>query len=559
MLGPMPLRSGTFVTVDIETTGGRPGANDIIEIGAVRICGGAVESTFSMLVRPRESVPPVVSELTGITDAALFDAPSVDAAIRAFAEFARDAVLVAHNHRFDLGFLDYEAERALGAPFSRPVLDTLSLARRLNPGLTHYNLKALGVLYSAPTEPNHRALPDAMATAEVFLAMIDDLTGRGLERAADAAAFCGLARQGGLSRKLALATHLPDGPGVYLFRDPTGAVVFVGRAKELRSRVRSHFYGSADPQGATHAAATHSIDYIACASRLDALLLESRLLDRYRPLFNRNRTPLKAPLYLHVNMSSPVPVFRVTHRRYRTGTVFGPLSNEWAARTLAAAIQSQFRLRACSRSDAECLARECRIRDTGVCEGAGEASTAEYAERVRAAIAMFDGDADRFRQSLNIRRESAVADERYEDAIGYRDAIRALDRTLGALAVAARAAAEGVSVLIEGDQYHLVLLVLVQGWLHTTIRLDRSQIQQGIHLPVLTRALQRAQSRSSLSLPVTPRRLRDILIIDGYRTEQRPVSVVISEDLDASIRQVDSVIRRTVRVPRKRHGAASIV
>lgn len=553
MLGPTPLATGAFVAVDIETTGGRPGASDIIEIGAVRIEGGSFVDSFTSLVRPLERIPPAIRDLTGITDESVAQAPVIGDAMAAFKAFAEGAVLLAHNHRFDLGFLDYEAERWFGEPFPRPVLDTLSLARRLLPGLSHYNLRALSEAYECFAVPNHRALPDATATAEVFLAMLPALHERGIATAAEAAVFCGLARKGDLSRKLTLSTHLPEGPGLYLFRNAQGQVVYIGRAKDLRTRVRSHFYGSAD-SGDGHAEHTSSIDHIACASRLDSLLLESRLMDRYRPQYNRNRPELKMPLYVHVDPTSEYPVFRVTRRRYRSGVLLGPVSNEWAATTLTSAVAGHFRLRHCARHRDVCAARACSRRAAGLCVGAlGAGPPLDYRRRVDAALGVFNGDAQRFRAELDRERERAVADERYEDAIRFRDAARALDRTLAALAASERATHEPVVVIIEGDQAGVAVHVVVQGWLHTTLRFTREAIATPRAEEVVARALTRARQRAARSLPVTPRRLRDMTIIDAYRQEHRPQSVTVGDDVNAAASGVASLMRRMTRVPRKRH------
>jgi DNA polymerase-3 subunit epsilon len=545
------------VAVDIETTGGRPGTSEIIEIGAVRIEAGQLVDQFSTLVRAHEPIPPVISELTGIMDTHLDGAPPVSDAVARFAEFADGAVLVAHNYRFDLGFLDYEAERSFGAPFPRPVLDTLSLARRLMPGLSHYNLRALAVACGAASLPSHRALPDATATAEVFVAMFDTLAERGILTAADAAVLCGLARRGDLSRKLTLSTNLPDGPGIYLFRDPAGHVVYVGRARDLRTRVRSQFYGPAEPGTASHVGQTASIDHIPCTSRLDALLLESRLLDRYRPRFNRNRHQLKAPLYLHVDPAHEYPVFHVTRRRLRSGVLFGPVSNEWAATTLAAAVSGHFRLRRCTRPADRCRQQACPQCVAGVCVGARSAGApTAYAERVSEAIAIFNGGAEAFRQSLEMRRQGATAADRAEDAVRCREATRALDRTLSALGTAARATRERLVVVVEGDEAGVVAHVVLQGWLHTTLRFSRETVAADGAADVLERTLARARQRGARPLPITPRRLRDMLIIDAYRQEHQPAAVTVDGDLAAAGRALETLMRRLTRVPRKRHGVA---
>ena len=557
MLGPTPLRTGSFVVVDIETTGGRPGTSDIIEIGAVKIEARTVTARYSSLARPHRPIPAVIADLTGISDEMVADAPLLADAVRGFCTFAEGSVLVAHNHRFDLGFLDYEAERFLGDPFPRPVLDTLSLARRLHPGLSHYNLRALSEAYETGLEPNHRALADAEATAAIFIRMLDELDALGVTTAADTAVYCGVARQGTLARKLTLATHMPDGPGIYLFRDAAGRVVYVGRAKDLRTRVRSYFYTSADPDGRTNAAATESIDHIPCSSRLDALLLESRLLERYRPRFNREHHRLREPLYLHIDPDDEYPAFRVTRRRLRSGVLFGPVSNEWAATTLVTAVAQHFRLRQCARSAEACASRSCRNRATGLCPGYAEAGPSPaYAVRVSEALAIFNGGSGAFREALNTHRGIAATDEAYEEAIRYRDAGRALDRTLAALATAARAARDPVVMVVEGAQDTVVVHVVVRGWLHATHRFTRDDVRDRAYTPMLTRALARAQERADRRLPVTPRRLRDMVIIDAYRKEHEPTTIVV-DDMEDAVRRAGVVMRRMVRVPRKSHGATS--
>ncbi|TLM68387.1 MAG: endonuclease, partial [Actinobacteria bacterium] len=239
MLSGTRLDRGAFVAVDIETTGSRPGIHSIIEIGAVRIEGGRLVASFAALVAPNDPVPPAVEALTGITREILLGAVALPEALEAFRDFAEGAVLIAHNHRFDLGFLDYESEVMWGRAFPRPVLDTLSLANRLHPEDDRHNLRDLAARYATSSTPTHRALADARAAGEVFLAMTPALEARGLRTAADVAAFCGMAGQGSLAKALPLTTRLPDARGVYVFRDAEGRVVHVGRAKNLRIKVRS--------------------------------------------------------------------------------------------------------------------------------------------------------------------------------------------------------------------------------------------------------------------------------------------------------------------------------
>lgn len=560
MLGQTPLNIGSFVTVDIESTGCRPGTSSIIEIGAVRIDAGTITGHFSRLVRPTDPIPPAIAHLTGITEEMVAGAPDIGQVMSEFREFLGDAVLIAHNHRFDMSFLDYEAEREWGAPFARPVLDTLTLARRLHPELPRHNLRDLAVFYGTEHAPAHRAHPDALATAEVFVRMIDELIADGELTAADVARVCGVAQESRLARKLALATHIPDSAGIYLFRDERRAVVYVGRAKSLRTRVRNHFYAPDDSAAPSPASEVASIQYFPLASALDAALLEVRLQDRYAPVFNRDGRQRRRPMYLHVDTTSELLRVRATHRRYRSGELLGPLSNEWAAHTIADAVSDFFGTRPCGCTPAKCASGECARHDAQLCgfplaiDGGPEDS---YAAGVRAALAIFDGDGGGFREVLRVMQERSAQAEQYEDAARYRDAIRALDRTLAALGTARRAAAEGVSVILEGDEQNATLVVVVHGWHFTTLRFRREQVESGAHLERLERSLERALRQLRTNPGITPRRLRDMAIIDAYRQQHDPLTVAADSDARSAASAVAAAIRRQMRVPKKRHGAAS--
>jgi len=559
MLGPTSLITGSFVTVDIETTGCRPGSSSIIEIGAARIESGAITAQFSSLVSHADSIPAAVVHLTGITEQMTAAAPPIDEVIAAFREFAADAVLIAHNHRFDMSFLDYEAECAWGSPFARPVLDTLSLARRLHPEIDRHNLRDLATFYGTDTVPNHRALPDALATAEIFLQMLPELQAAGISTAADAAKLCGAAQRGTLARKLSLATHMPDGPGVYVFRDIEDHVIFVGRARSLRTRVRNHFYAADDAECPSPASEVVRVEHFDLVSPLDAALLEVRLHDRYAPLFNRNNHQRRRPLYLHMDVDSDYPSLRPTHRRLRSGQLIGPLGNEWAASTIADAVSEYFGLRRCRRSVDECEGRACRQRDRHLCHASEAYSAGEeaYTAGARAALAVFDGDGASFRDMLRTMQERSARAERFEDAARYRDAARALDRTLSALAVARRASAEEVCAIVEGDDSAMVVIVLIRGWRFATLRFGRRDVAAADFRTRLGRAFARAVDRSRQTTRITPSRLRDMAVIDAYRQQHTPVAIDIGTDPGTAADQVASLIRRTMRVPRKRHGVAS--
>jgi DNA polymerase III epsilon subunit family exonuclease len=287
------LERAAYVVVDLETTGLSPGRSRICEIGAVRVEGLEPAGTFQTLVRPGERLPAQVSALTGIADADLHRAPPPAAAVRRFLAFAGDAVLVAHNARFDVAFLDRELERINGRRLAGPVVDTVWLARRLLTGRTsRCSLAALAQFFGTATSPCHRALPDAEATAEVLLALIGLAQERGARTVAD---LCELAtpQKRLVHAKRRLVHGAPPRPGVYLFRDAHDTVLYVGRARDLRVRLRSYF-GSERQRPSVEAAlaAVERIEWRLLGSELEAALEELRLIRELRPPANaRGKRP----------------------------------------------------------------------------------------------------------------------------------------------------------------------------------------------------------------------------------------------------------------------------
>ena len=235
------VEAATYVVVDLETTGLSPGSSAICEIGAVRVRGLELEERFETLVDPRRPLPPPVQALTGIDPRALRGAPPVELAVRRFLEFAGDAVLVAHNARFDMAFLDREVERLTGRRIAAPVVDTVWLARRLLAGRQRrVGLASLAHFFGTATQPCHRALADAEATAEILLALIGLAQETGAETVAQLVDLAA-PRARRLAGKRHLVAGAPASPGVYLFRDREDNVLYVGRARDLRARLRSYF------------------------------------------------------------------------------------------------------------------------------------------------------------------------------------------------------------------------------------------------------------------------------------------------------------------------------
>jgi len=281
------LEDATYVVVDLETTGLRPGSSQICEIGAVRVAGFEIVDEFETLVDPRERLSPVVSSLTGLSDRMLRGAPPPGVAVQRFLAFAGDAVLVAHNARFDVSFLDRETERLTGSRLGNPVVDTVSLARRLVGGrVPGASLAHLSHWVGTSVEPCHRALPDAQATAEVLLRLIGLAQERGACTVADLVALAAT-RTRRVYDKRHLVHGAPPRPGVYVWRDRNEMVLYVGRARDLRARLRSYFRSDRQrPAVEAALGAVEHVEWTVYGSELEAALAELRLIRELRPPAN---------------------------------------------------------------------------------------------------------------------------------------------------------------------------------------------------------------------------------------------------------------------------------
>jgi DNA polymerase III subunit epsilon len=369
----LPLEAARFVVVDLETTGLRPGQSAICEIGAVRVEGLLPAGTFQTLVDPGVPVPPVISGITGLEDRHLRGAPRPASAVRSFLAFAgEDAVIVAHNARFDLAFLDREVGALTGRRLAAPVVDTVGLARRLLSGRApRVGLASLAHFFGTSVRPCHRALPDAQATAEILVALVGLAQERGARTVADLVELAAPRRRR-IYEKRSLVFGAPTRPGVYVFRDGHGQALYVGRARDLRARLRSYFRSERQrPVVEAALAAVERIEWQALGSELEAALEELRLIRDLRPPANARGKRGARGVYLRLRAGQVV----VSSQPGPLGPIGSRRRAERASRALAGATAEELdgllagaplpRLRARLRDLSDCLRYEdaARLRD----------------------------------------------------------------------------------------------------------------------------------------------------------------------------------------------------
>jgi len=281
------IEDAEFVVFDLETTGLSASRDRMCEIGAVRVQALEIAETFETLVQPGVALPPTIARLTGIQDDELRRAPRPELAVRRFLGFAGDAPLAAHNARFDVGFLDRAVERLTGRRVAAPVVDTVWLARRLLQRRSErFSLSQLAHFFGTSCEPCHRALPDALATAEILVALLGLAQERGARTLAEVVELAA-PRARRLHARRSLVAGAPTTPGVYLFRDRNETVLYVGKARDLRARLRSYFSGDRQrPSVEAALGALERVEWRELGSELEASLEELRLIRELRPPAN---------------------------------------------------------------------------------------------------------------------------------------------------------------------------------------------------------------------------------------------------------------------------------
>lgn len=278
------LAAGAIAFVDVETTGGHPAWHRITEIAIVAMRDGVTEWEWSSLVNPGVTIPPSIQRLTGISNEMVMAAPAFDALADEVESRLAGRRFVAHNARFDYSFVRAELRRS-GRSFSAPFTCTVRLSRALYPEAARHNLDSMIERHGLECSSRHRALPDAQVLAQLWQRLRSSWSAPVLDAAIER-----VGRRPSLPAHLSadLLDDLPEAAGVYRFYGEGDVLIYVGKAKNLRERVLSHFMGAArDSKSQRLAAQTRRIEWTETAGELGALLLESRLVRELQPVYNR--------------------------------------------------------------------------------------------------------------------------------------------------------------------------------------------------------------------------------------------------------------------------------
>lgn len=271
-----------YAIIDVETTGGSTKSSKITEIAIFKHDGVQIIDSFVTLVNPERPIPDFIARLTGINDKMVQESPKFYEIAKQIIEFTEDCIFVAHNVAFDYGMIRSEFKQ-LGYDYRRPHLCTVRASRYVIPGHTSYSLGKLTKALDIQINGRHRAGGDAEATAELF-ALLHAKDAKGL------ATFV----QDDINPKILHPTldlealeEIPSKTGVYKFFNDANQLIYIGKSKHIRKRIDQHLKNSKTLKGETMRQEIARIEYELTGSELIALLYESELIKRHRPLYNR--------------------------------------------------------------------------------------------------------------------------------------------------------------------------------------------------------------------------------------------------------------------------------
>ena len=273
-----------YAIIDIETTGGSAQIEKITEIAIYLHDGNEITGEFVSLVNPERNIPYFITNLTGITNEMVENAPRFYEIAKKIIELTEGRTFVAHNARFDYSFIRQEY-KSLGFNFKRSVLDTVALSRKLIPGHKSYSLGNICKDLNISINGRHRAAGDALATARLFEILIL----RDIEINGGRSSLLKNTRVSKLNPNLDVSKidSIPDEPGVYYFYNDKGDLIYIGKSRNLQQRIATHLSNNSTNRAMEMRDLIADIDWETTGSELIALLKESAEIKVNKPVYNR--------------------------------------------------------------------------------------------------------------------------------------------------------------------------------------------------------------------------------------------------------------------------------
>jgi DNA polymerase-3 subunit epsilon len=376
-----------YAIIDIETTGGSPRLEKITEIAIYLHDGKQITGEYVSLVNPERNIPYFITNLTGITNEMVENAPHFFEIAKNIVEMTEGRTFVAHNARFDYSFIRQEF-KALGFNFKRNILDTVTLSRKLLPGHKSYSLGNICKDLKISINGRHRAAGDALATVRLFELLME----KDRELNSSKQSLVKNTRTSKLNPKLDTdkIAAIPEEPGIYYFYNDKGDLIYVGKSRNLQQRIYTHLSNNTTNRSMEMRDQIADIDWETTGSELIALLKESSEIKKNKPHYNRaqRRTSFQWAIYSFEDTGGYI--------NYRFGsldsehTPISVFSSKERARSKLESFVEKYSLcqKLCGLYESS---GECFHHQVGICKGActGKESSAEYNERASKATEEF--------------------------------------------------------------------------------------------------------------------------------------------------------------------------
>lgn len=429
----LSIEEAEFSVLDFETTGTSSKFARAIEVGIVKMKNGKVIDTYSSLINPGSQIPYQITLLTGITNEDVLNAPYFEDIIDEIDFFISGSILVAHNLPFDLSFLKSEYLRAGKEIREIPKVCTLKLARKIYPALPSKSLGNVVKFLKIKHRHVHRALGDASVTAKILDKMLRQLQEEyHIDEVGQLINFLSMPQQKSyrvLKKKLSNDfSSLPATPGVYFFKDGNDKIIYVGKAKLLKERVRNYFSSNSIRKAKKIVSSASRLGYEETNTELAALITESELIKKHKPRFNTQLKKYGQSYFLKIDRSNPAA--KVTSSSifdFDGNDYFGPISSRDSVRSILEIIDKSFLLRECSEREFK-KKKRCYLADIERCTAPCEVNSVqkEYKQELEKVYEFLAGKNDSALERLLNRMKKFSEIEKYEEAAQMRDTINLL-------------------------------------------------------------------------------------------------------------------------------------
>jgi len=433
-IAEVPFEEAEYCVFDFETTGTGAKNDKVIQIGIVRIQKGKIVDSFSSFINPGRPVPYYITQLTGITNEDVQNAPYFDEVYYPIKEFLGDSILVAHNLSFDYSFLRHECQYHQLTLLPNEAICTLKLARILYPQFSSKSLGNIVKQLRIKHRNVHTGLGDATATAKILLRMFKLLKEEhGINTASDLINF----------QKYPAATkpfkiikkklvddfyNVPDSPGIYFFKNAKEEIIYVGKAKSLKERLRNYFMNNAVKKSKEIVRRASRLGYQTTNSELTALIAEAELIKIHMPKKNTLLKRYPQSYFIRMSNQHNFPSIEVTNKfEFDGNNYFGPYSSRNVANAMKEIADKTFQLRECTEKEFK-KHKKCYLPDIHRCLAPciDEMIIDDYKNEVKQVNEFLCGSNQSAVDRLLNRMKELSAKQKFEEAALVRDVVQSI-------------------------------------------------------------------------------------------------------------------------------------